>query len=150
MNSIRSKLLNVALRRRVFPHRRVHCRRNQHGSGTSEISRAEKVVSNSIRKLCEDIRGRGRDDQQINGLRKRDMSDWIRIIGRVIVDNDVTTREGAKREWLHKLARPLRHRDSDRAARSLQSTEHFDGLVGSDTATDTKRNALDHRRSLRI
>src|SRR6185369_14237099 len=69
INSVRAKLAKVSLRCRMFPHRRVHSGRNQNGRGAGEVSRAEKVVSDSIREFSDDIRGRGRDDQQIDSLR---------------------------------------------------------------------------------
>ena len=133
----------ISLRRRMFPHRRVHRRRNQHRSRTGQISRTQKIVRDSIRKLRNDVCRRRRDDQQIRCLGKCDVSDRIGIIRRIIVDDDVTARKRAKRQWLHKLTSPLRHRDSDRTARSLQSAQYFDGLVGRDAAADAERYVLD-------
>ncbi len=52
----------------MFPHGRVHRGRNQNRSGAGEVSRAEKVVGDSVCKLRDDIRCRRYDDQQIGGL----------------------------------------------------------------------------------
>src|SRR6185503_21362086 len=61
MDAIRSKLAHVSLRRRVFPHGGIHRGRDQHRSSTGEVSRAEKVVGDSVRKLSDDIGGRRRN-----------------------------------------------------------------------------------------
>jgi len=62
----------------------------------------------------------------------------------------VAARKRAKREWLHKLTRPLRHRDSHNTTRALQSSQDFDSLVRSDTAADAECDVLFGKRGLRI
>jgi hypothetical protein len=83
-------------------------------------------------------------------LREGYVSNRIGIVGRIIIDNDMAARKRAKRQRLHKLTRPPGHRHSDRATGLLKSSEHFDSLVSSDTATDSKRNIRIDRRSLKI
>jgi hypothetical protein len=65
------------------------------------------------------------------------MGNGIGIVRRIIVDDDVAARKSTKREWLDELAGSFRHCDSHVAACFLQSAQHFNGLVGSDTAADT-------------
>ena len=61
--------LQVGLRRRMLPHIHVHRRSKDDRSFGCEIKRAEEVVGNALRKLCNSV-SRGRSHQQtVNGLR---------------------------------------------------------------------------------
>lgn len=78
------------------------------------------------------------------------MSDRVWIIGRVVVDDDVTSRDGAEGEGLDEFASPFGHRNSDGAACLLQSAQDLDSFVGGDPTANSKRDSFGRRGDCRI
>ena len=65
----------VGADRVVFQHVGVHRRRDQHRRAGGEVQRAQEVVGDAVRELADDVRGRGRDQQQPDVGRERDVLD---------------------------------------------------------------------------
>jgi hypothetical protein len=75
-------------------------------------------------------------------LREGYVRDRIGIVGSIIIDDDVRTRQGAKREGLNELARVTGHGYPNVTTGALEATKHFDRLVGSDSTGDPERDPV--------
>ncbi len=141
MHSLVSQFLHVALRRRVLPHHCIHCRRDQDGRRTSEVGRSQKIIGHAVREFGNGVGGSRRDYQEVNGLRERYVCDWIGIIGRIIVHDDVRTRECAEGEGLNELTGVTRHRHPHVATGALQAAQEFDALISGNAPGYAKADA---------
>src|SRR5215831_21042591 len=103
MYPVTSQLLDVALCRRVFPHRRVHSGGHHDWSGTGKVGRSNEVVGNAIGQLCQRVGSSGCNYKKIDRLREGDMGDRVRIVRRIVVDDYVGTGEGAKCQRLYEF-----------------------------------------------
>ena len=65
----------IALRRRMRPHARVHRRREQDLPVGREQHRGREIVGVAVRHLGHQVGGRGRDDDEIGVAREADMAD---------------------------------------------------------------------------
>src|SRR5438105_1201126 len=78
------------------------------------------------------------------------MGDRIRVVGCVIINNNVRPGERAKRKRLNEFTCMPRHRHPHITARALQFPKHFDGFVGSNAAANPEGNTFPLPRFLRI
>src|SRR6266404_2015220 len=86
LHAVRAELCYVTLRCRMLPHDRVHRWSDHHWSCASQIGRTYKVIGDAIGEFGQRVGGRRRDDEKVDRLRKGDVSNWIGIIGGVIVN----------------------------------------------------------------
>ena len=74
-DAVGNKLREIALRRLVRPHRRVHRGRNQDRLVGREQHGAREIVRMAARHLGHEVRGRGRDHDEIGLAREPDVAD---------------------------------------------------------------------------
>ena len=52
----------------MLPHFSIHGWRDQNGRARGERDRGERMTSQTVRKLGDDVRGRGRDEQEVRAI----------------------------------------------------------------------------------
>src|SRR5215467_2646940 len=100
----------------MAPHVQVHGRSDYYGRGSSKVEGSQEVACETLGELCDDVGGRGSDQQSVNRLRYRDMFDrgidvgLFRSSGEKIGD-DLLAGERSKCERADKLLRGRSHDD---------------------------------------
>ena len=74
-DAVGDELREIALRRRVRPHARVHRRREQDRLVGREQHRGREIVGVAVRHLGHQVGGRGRDHDEIGVARQPDVAD---------------------------------------------------------------------------
>jgi hypothetical protein len=63
VHAVGAQLREVALRRRMQPHGRVHRGRDENGRVRGQVSGRQKIIGDAVGELGEDVGGGGRDEQ---------------------------------------------------------------------------------------
>ena len=143
----------IRLGRRMLPHVHVHRRSHDDGGGSRQIHRGEEIVRDAVGEFCNDVGGRGRDDERVGGLGSVDVLDGrsrisrIRSFRRPETGNDFVSGESGKGEWLDEVLGRLGHHDVDVERLLLQVAHQFRRFVRRDAARNADRDL--HEDSLR-
>ena len=124
----------------VLEHVGVHRRSEQHRSARRQIERAEEIVGDAGGELADDVRRRGRDEQQRGVGGQGDVLDVGIGAGRPLRGDDAAPRDGFERHLADETARRARHHRRDLVAALLQAARDFDRLVGADSARYAQRD----------
>ena len=147
-DAVGSELREVAARRRVFPHARVHGRRDQHlFVGREQHGRGE-IVGVAARHLGHEVRGGRRHDDKVGLAREADVAD-VELAPRVEQIGERTLAgERAGGERRDELLRGPGQNAAHRGAALLEPPDQVERLVGGNAAADDQKNALavEHRR----
>ena len=133
-HAARGERVEILPDRLVREHLRVHRRRDEHRRPRGGIQRRQEIVGDPVRELADDIRRGGRDEQQIDCRRERDVLDVGIHAPRKLVGDDVAARDRLEGDRADELRRGVRHDRDDFVATFLQPARHFDGLVGANAA----------------
>jgi hypothetical protein len=68
------------------------------------------------------------------------MSDWVRIVGSIVIHQNIRSGQRPESKGLNELTGMPRHRYADVAPGTLKTPQVLDALVGSDSAGDAKRD----------
>ena len=79
-DAVGGELLDVAARRRMRPHARVHGRRDQHRLVGGEQHGGGEVVGKAVRHLRQEIGGGRRHDDQVGLARQADVADLLLLV----------------------------------------------------------------------
>ena len=127
---------DVAARRRVAPHARVHGRRNQHRLVGGEQRGGGQIVGVTAGHARHEIGGGGRDDQQIGLARKADVADLAFAVEVEQVGQHEIVRQRADRQRRHELLRRLGHDGAHAEPALAQAADQIQAFVGGDAAAD--------------
>src|ERR1700674_5549605 len=103
----------------------------------------EEVVGEAGRQTGDTIRGRGRDEEQIDGLRDEDVIEGPFEIAAGMrpfkhIHINLTAGERSKRQWRNKLRGAFRHENRDIDAAILKAPENLRRLVARNSAADAE------------
>ena len=141
-DAVGDKLREIAPRRRMAPHARIHGGRDQHRLVGREQHRRGEVVRMAARHLGHQVGGRGRHHDDIGVAGEPDMAD-VELGARIEqVDIGVLARDGARRQRRDEFLRGLRHHDAHRGAALPEAPDQVERLVGRDPAADDEQDAL--------
>ena len=113
-----AQAFKIFLCRGMVPHVDVHRGRDNHGRGSGEIKRAEKIVTDAAAELGNDVGSRRRDQKQIAALRDSDVFNGAFEIGfapglREQPSDHFFPSEGGEGKRGDELARRAGHDDFD-------------------------------------
>jgi hypothetical protein len=128
----------ILLDRGVLPHLGVHRGRDQHRRARREERRGQQVVGDAGGVLAEQLRRRGRDDDQVGRLTEARVRDGLgrveqRGAGRL-------RRERGERQLADEAERVAGEHRGDVGARVDQAPADLDRLVGGDPAADAEHD----------
>jgi hypothetical protein len=106
MDAVSPEGRDVPLRRRMLPHAHVHGRREEDGQRGGEQDRGGEVVGQSGRHLGHEVRGRGRDHDQVGIARKLDVADIGLVLAVEQVRMRPLPRQRGDGEGRHEMLRP--------------------------------------------
>jgi hypothetical protein len=140
VRAARAERIKVPLHGRVFEHVRVHRGRHEHRRFGSQIERRQEVVGDPVGELSENVGGRGRDDEEVDARRQRDVLD-IRIGSRLeLARQHAVARDGLEGELADELARRTGHHGDHVVPLFLEAAHHFNRFVGADSAAYADSN----------
>ena len=135
-DAVALKLRHIAAGRRIAPHHGVHGRRQQDRPAGREQNGAGEVIGGALRHLRHQVRGRGRDHDQVAVTRQANMA-GIELALRVEqVGVNASAREGARRERRDELLGGLGQHATDADMPLLQPPNQIQRLIGRDTPAD--------------
>ena len=140
-NAVLCELRQIAPRRRMAPHQRIHRRSNQHRAVGRQQHRGGQVVGMAARHLGHEVGGRGRDHDQIGLARQPDMADVELGRGVEQIGEDPFTRKRAGRERGDELLRGGGEDAAHGRAAFLQPADEIERLIGRDAAADDQQDA---------
>ncbi len=141
-NAVQLKLHDVAARRRIEPHARVHCRRNENGLVRRKQNGSREVVGMTAGHACDEVGCRGCDDDEIGIARQPDVADLAFVIQVEEIGEYPFVRQCRDGKRRHELMRGLRHHDAHVMAALFQAPDQVQALVGGNAAADDQKNAL--------
>ena len=138
--AIRSQLRGVALRRGMKPHAQIHRRREQHPLVGRKQQRRRQIIGDSIRRLCQEIGCRRRDDDEIGVAREADVPHFAfeRRVEEVGVDGRAG--KGGERKLGDEFPARRRQDDARRSARLAQPANELERLIRRDPASHDEQN----------
>ena len=145
-NAVGGKLREIALRRLVRPHARVHRRRQQHLRRRRQQHGGGEIVGVTAGHLGHQVGGGRRHHDQIGLARQPDVAD-VELVRRIEqVGEDALADDGAGRqrrdEMLGRLGQDAAHGEPA----LLQPADQVERLVGGDAAADDQQHALGRGR----
>ncbi len=132
--------LEVPLHGRVLEHVRVHRRRHEHRGLRGEVQRRQEVVGDAVGEFAEDVRGRRRDDEQVDARCERDVLDVGIRAGLELALQHAMPRDRLEGELADELPRRARHDRDHVVPKLLEAAHHFDRFVGADSAAHADSN----------
>ena len=132
----------------VLPHAAFHGGGDEQRRGGGERRRADGVVGEPQRELCNHV-GSGRSDEHcVGGLGERDVLNGLRRRWVEQVGHDRPVRDGAEGEGGHELGGGVREQNVDQRARLRELAGEVRGLVCRDAPADAEQDALALERRL--
>lgn len=98
------------------------------------------MTGETVREFCDDVRGRGRDHEQIRTIRERDVSGMPALFFIVETGRHRIFRERLQRQWRNEFGRVFRHHDKDFVTLLDQKTCQFRRFVSGDRAGDAEND----------
>ena len=140
MHTARRKTRNILLRDRILPHPRIHCGCDIACCSRRKDACRQHIIGDARRRLCDEVRRRGRDEKKLRELRERDV---LNVVMRLPPHRlcDGLSRDLAERERRDKGGRCPRHDAAHICARFLQPTCDLDRLVCGNAARHAEDNA---------
>ena len=138
---------DVLLRDGVLPHARIHCGCDVERGARGKHGCCKEVVGDARRRLCDEIRRCGRDEDEIGKLGERDVLDVMRRNLHPHAGRDCLPRDLAKGQRRDKGRRRPRHDDADFGARLFQSACDLDRLICGDAARHAEYDAASRKSS---
>jgi hypothetical protein len=138
------QLGEIALRRRVRPHVRVHGRRHQHRFVGGEQNSGGEIVGEAGGGFGHEVGGGGRDDDEIGLAREADVADieFLRLIEQI--GEDALADECASSERGDEALRRFRHHHAHGDAGFFQAADQLERFVSGDAAANDEQDALAH------
>ena len=116
------------------PHFAVHGRREQNRRAGGECDRGQRMTGEAVRELRDDVRGRGRDEEQIRAVGERNVTGMPALFFVVETGRDRIFRERLQGKRRDKFRRVLRHHDKDIMSLLDQQAGEFGRFVSGDRA----------------
>jgi hypothetical protein len=125
----------------MSPHVHVHGGRHENGGAGRQRDGGHEIVRQAQGELGQEVRGRGRDDQQLGPVCERDVID-LALLGEVEqLRRDALAAQGLEHERRDELAGGGRHRATHRASGAGQCPDQLRDLVGRDAAAHGEKYA---------
>ena len=146
-DAVGDELREIALRRLVRPHVRVHRRRQQNFRAGREQHGGGEIVGVTAGHLGHQVGGGRRDDDEIGLAREPDVAD-VEFARRIEqVGEHALADDGAGRQRRDEMLGGLGQNAAHGEAALLQPADEIERLVGGDAAADDQQHALGVRRA---
>ncbi len=141
-DAIGLELGDVAARRRIEPHARVHGGRRQHGLVGCEENRGGEVVGMPASHLGQKVGGRRRDDDEVGLARQADVADLVLVVEIEQIGEGLFVGQRRDRKRRDELSGRAGHHDTYDSTLVPQPPDEVEALVGGDAAADDEQDAL--------
>ncbi len=143
-NTVGLQLADVAPRRRMRPHARVHGRRGQHRLVGGQKHGGGEIVRLPRCHFRQKVGRRRRNDDKIGIPRQPDVSDLAFIVEIEQVGEHPLVGQRPRRQRRHELLRRPRENHPDGCAALAQPADQIETLISRDAAADDEENAPGH------
>ncbi len=146
VHAVGAQGVRVALRSGVLPHLHVHGRRHHQRAAARDAQRGKQVVGEPLRQLGHEVRGSGRDQDELAVARQLDMPHAVVDARIPQVGPDALPGQRLQGRRAHESRRRLGHDHAHLGAGLREQAHQLRGLVRRDAAGDADDDVQRHAR----